>query len=121
MTTTLLSLLTFFLGLILGHWLSIGRDKRKEFNEAVIPVRAWLLREKESPNPYSRLPSEEELDIFIHYLRPWQRGVFLKHLKSYKELHHSLRVQDSYGGISYQSDTAIRQELNKLFSYTGRK
>lgn len=121
MTTALLSLLTFFLGLILGHWLAIGRDKRKEFNEAVIPVRAWLLREKEAPNPYSRLPSEEELDLFIHYLRPWQRIAFLKHLKSYKELHHSLLVQDSYGDVSYQSDTAIRQVLNKLFSYTGRK
>lgn len=28
------SFLTFLLGLALGHWLAIGRDKRKEFNAA---------------------------------------------------------------------------------------
>jgi len=121
MTTVLLSLLTFFLGLILGHWLAIGRDKRKEFNEAVVPVRAWLLRAKDSPSPFTRWPSEEEFDRFIHYLRPWQRVTFQKHLDRYKELHHSQQVQDSYGEVSYRSDAEIRRELKNLFNYTGRR
>jgi len=58
MEAALVSLLTFFLGLILGHWLAIVRDKRKEFNKAVTPVRNWLLRAKDSPNPSTRWPSE---------------------------------------------------------------
>src|SRR5690606_31163438 len=37
MATGLVSFLTFLLGLLLGNWLAIGRDKRKEFNEAGSP------------------------------------------------------------------------------------
>lgn len=121
METALLSILTFLLGLILGHWLAIGRDKRKEFNEAVAPVREWLLRAKDSPSPYTGWPSEQELDRFMHYLRPWNRRSFQKRLSHYRELHHSQQVQDSYGQASYQNDTEIRHELSELFNYTGRR
>lgn len=121
MTTILVSLLTFLLGLILGHWLAIGRDKRKEFNKALEPIRVWLLRAKDSPSPYTEWPSEEELDRFIHYLRPWQRASFQKHLGRYKELHHSQQVQDSYGQVSYRNDMEIRHELYNLFKYTRRR
>lgn len=40
MTAGLLSFFTFLLGLLLGNRLAISRDKRKEFNDAVMPVRA---------------------------------------------------------------------------------
>lgn len=121
MAAALTSLLTFFLGLVLGHWLAIGRDKRKEFNDAVVPVRNWLLRAKDAPNPYAKWPSDEELDRFIHYLRSWQRAPFRKHLSRYRELHNTQQVQDSYGQASYRSTTEIRCELIKLFKYTGRR
>ena len=119
MATGLVSLLTFLLGLILGHWLAVGRDKRKEFNEAAAPIRGWLLRAKESPDPYTRWPSEQEFDRFVQCLSPWQRKAFHRHLGSYKELHQSQQLQDSVGQVTYHSDTEIRRELNELFKYTG--
>jgi len=73
MVTGLVSFLTFLLGLILGHWLALGRDKRKEFNEAVAPIRNWLLTEQNGPSPYNKRPSLHEIDLFLHYLWPWQR------------------------------------------------
>lgn len=121
MITGLISFLTFLLGLILGHWLAIGRDKRKEFNEAVAPVRGWLLGAKDTPNPYLRLPSEQEFDRFIHYLWPWQRSAFRNHLSAYKSLHNSLQVRDAVGQVSYHDDKQIRRELNALFKFTGRR
>jgi hypothetical protein len=39
----LISVLTFLLGLVLGHWLAIGRDKRKEFNAAAERFYAHFL------------------------------------------------------------------------------
>lgn len=118
MMTGLLSFLTFLLGLLLGNWLAIGRDKRKEFNEAVTPIRGWLLRARDKPSPYDRWPSEQEVDRFIHYLLPWQRSGFKKRLRRYQQLHSTLQIQDSVGQVFYSENLAIREELNGLFKYT---
>lgn len=118
MATGLISVLSFLLGLILGHWLAIGRDKRKEFNEAAAPIRGWLLGAKDSPNPYMQWPSEQELDRFSHYLWPWQRSAFNKRLATYRALHQATQVQDAAGQVSYGDDAGIRRELNALFKYT---
>jgi len=118
MATGLVSFLTFLLGLLLGNWLAIGRDKRKEFNEAGSPIRGWLLRAKDSPDPYSRWPTDQEIDRFVHCLMPWQRSRFLAHLETYRSLHQSVQVQDGAGQVSYSDDTGIRYELGELFRYT---
>lgn len=54
--------LTFFLGLVLGHWLSLGRDRRKEYNDALEPVRALILDISRCPSPNSKRPSATQLD-----------------------------------------------------------
>ena len=37
------ALFTFCAGLLIGNWLAIGRDRRKEFNEVSEPIRHSLL------------------------------------------------------------------------------
>ena len=44
MDNPLVSALTFLLGLALGHWLAVGRDKRKEFNAAAEKFRATFFQ-----------------------------------------------------------------------------
>jgi hypothetical protein len=120
METGLISFLTFLLGLLLGNWLAIGRDKRKEFNEAAAPVRGWLLKSKADPSPYIPWPSDQEIDRFVHCLAPWRRARFMKRFSTCRELHNSELVSDEAGQVAYVDDTVIliRRELNELFAYT---
>lgn len=119
MTTRVIGLLTFFLGLLLGNWLAIGRDKRKEFNEATTPIRGWLLHAKNEPNPFSSWPSSQELDRFGSHLWWWQRRAFNRHFKSYVEAHHEAIVQDPvYGSCSYGDTTKIKKQLEAMFAFT---
>lgn len=118
MTIGLVSLLTFFVGLLLGNWLAIGRDKRKEFNEAAAPIRGWLIGEKDAPGPHGNRPSNQEVDRFVHYLWRCKRSSFLAHLSTYRALDHAMTVHNSFGEISYSDDKEIRRELAKLFNYT---
>ncbi|WP_369929428.1 hypothetical protein [Xanthomonas sp. NCPPB 2632] len=118
MPSELLSLLTFLLGLVLGNWLAIGRDKRQEFNEAVSPIRRWLIEEMKRPTPYGPWPSDHEVDRFAHCLSAWHRARFLKHWASFKALHQSKQIQDGSGQVFYSDESEIRQALGRLFRVT---
>jgi len=121
METVLISSFTFLLGFIISNWLAIGRDKRKEFNEAAAPIRGWLLKAKDCPHPNTRSPSEQEFDRFVHYLWPLQRRAFHSNLNSYRELHQAQQVTNDFGEVGYKSTIEISRQLNKLFKYTSLK
>ena len=122
MTTTLVGFLTFLLGLLLGNWLAIGRDKRKEFNEAAAPIRGWLLNSKNSPAPSGPWPTEQQRDLFISCLPWWHRTAFKNHWKLYVQAHNAVIEQNpTTGDVSYRSDSEIKEQLAKLLTFTDRK
>ncbi len=122
MTVTLISFLTFLLGLLLGNWLAIGRDKRKEFNDAVGPVRSWLLMQRDELSPYNKSPSRDEIDLFVHYLRPWQRSSFRLNLEKYRAACQAAMYQDDAGQAFYRTDVPeLHQELARLLKYVDRR
>jgi hypothetical protein len=122
MTTTLTGLLTFFLGLLLGNWLALGREKRKEFNEAVAPVRSWLLMQRDELSPYNKIPSRDELDLFVHHLSPWQRSSFRRNLENYRAACQRAMYQDEAGQVWYRDDVPeLRDGLACLLKYVDRK
>ncbi len=122
MTATLISFLTFLLGLLLGNWLAIGRDKRKEFNDAVAPIRSWLLMQRDELSPYNKSPSRNEIDLFVHCLKPWQRASFRRHLENYRAACQNAMYQDAAGQAFYRNDVPeLHQELAFLLKYVDRK
>jgi hypothetical protein len=121
MSVTLISLLTFLLGLLLGNWLAIGRDRRKEFNSAVAPIRSWLLMQRDELSPYNKSPSRNEIDLFIHCLSPWQRSAFRRHLENYRVACQAAMYQDGAGQAYYRDEPALHKELASLLRYVDRR
>ena len=121
MNSVLLHLVTFLVGLLVGNRMAIGRDKRKEFNEAAQPIRAWVLTEMEGPTPYSRRPNTIEIDAFVSYLPFWKRSGFREAYKREDCARQDAMEQDSCGGVSYKEDNHIKESLNILLRYTERR
>jgi len=121
METVLLNLLTFFAGLFLGNRLALGRDKRKEFNEAAMPIRSWLLKEAENPSPYSRPPSTVEVDTFTNCLPPWKRKGFRIAYERQWSARQSAEVRDSFGQVLYSKEEIIKARINACLSYSKRR
>jgi hypothetical protein len=62
--------LAFFVGLGLGHWLALGRDKRSERNDAAQTLRESLIEQLHGLNPHSKIPNPVEIDALDQRL-PW--------------------------------------------------
>ncbi|MEZ9861546.1 hypothetical protein AB4353_00005 [Vibrio breoganii] len=75
-----LSLLTFFLGLFLGHRFALGRDKRKEFNAVANEFDSKLYDYLESDNS-SYLPDIKSLELFAPQIDWFKRSRYLSCIK----------------------------------------
>ncbi|MEZ9551221.1 hypothetical protein AB4347_00010 [Vibrio breoganii] len=74
------SLLTFFLGLFLGHRFALGRDKRKEFNSVAKEFDSKLYDYLESDNS-SYLPNIKSLELFAPQIDWVKRSHYLSCVK----------------------------------------
>lgn len=111
--------LSFLAGLFLGHRLAIGRDKRREFNDAALPIREWLLKEIESVG--WRRPSEIEIDTFEACLSAWQRRRFVAALQAYRSEFTAQTRQDGSGGLYFENEEPIKQLARSCLKYTKRR
>ena len=117
MDPIIVGLFTFAAGLLLGHRLSLGREKRKEFNEAVQPIRKYILAEIDSPSAYRKPPSKAELDVVIHCMWWHQRYRFQKALNAFYEKKKEAEVRNELGEVLYGDATAIRLAAGKVLKH----
>lgn len=118
MNNYLFSLLTFLAGLLLGNRMAIGRDRRKEFNVVALSIRSWLIEEAKKPDPYSKRPSNIEIDIFTSYLPICKRKGFRKAYSQQEEERKRLVTTDNYGQTFYKDEKPIIMAVNKCLPYT---
>lgn len=114
--------LTFFLGLILGHWLTLGRDKRKEFNEVSSPIRAWILSEMAAPSPQGGYPSVISMDTFESYLNPLARKRFRAACKAMIAARERQSFQSQASGdMLYKEAGEVGNAFSRMLPFTKRR
>lgn len=120
MEPNILSLLTFCLGLILGHRLTLWRDKRKEFNDISQPLRDILLKERGYTSPNASGIGIIDADTLESVLPFWKRRAFRNSWDAYKQSKNET-WQDSCGQPFYTHPENIILHIDNILSYTRRQ
>jgi len=110
------------IGYLIGNRLKIGRDKRKEWNELIDPIRVNLFKEREHPSPY--FTGLNEINIFtIREILPfWKRRCFDIAIENYRKSKTDENiVKDSLGQVSFKDTKIISHNINILLKYTKKK
>lgn len=119
LSSALFSAASFLTGLLLGNWIAIGRDKRKEFNETARLIRAGFLRRRDKPTPYDPTPSLVELDLFMQQLPRMRRQGFRMALDRYDRAKKAAYSQEKeYGQVFYRDTRDITRCIDAILAYT---
>jgi hypothetical protein len=118
----LLNLGSALVGGFIGHWLSIGRDKRKEFNTVAERVYLALEKERHEKSPTVKGPSREDFLCLRRCLPFWSRRSFDCSLSNY-ELSKGERKQfvTKPDDPIYHDPEILVAAINDLLAYTRRK
>ena len=120
MTETLaFGLLTFLGGLLIGHRMTLSRDRRKEFNEVAARIRVALKSRTQSPRPYfgtSGRIDGTDMELFLHLLSALSRRKFEQAWSRYEAECKNTNT-DSLGGVSYKNPETVVEHLNEALNF----
>ena len=104
-------------GYFVGNRLAIGRDKRREFNALIDPVRSSLIGERSHPGGF-KTPSDITFLKISESLPFWKRRRFDRAVKAYKNSKGSEnKEKDGMGGFSWIDESIIVHAVDNLLSY----
>ncbi len=114
-----LSLITGLVGYLIGNRLAIDRDKRREFNDLVDPIRRDLFSVRNCPSSSNlRGAYLITFSLICDKLPFWKRRGFDRAVKNYeKSKSDENRNPDGMGGFSYKNTDRIIRAVNDLLKY----
>ena len=113
-------LLGMLIGAIIGHRLTIGRDKRKEFNDATQGVREEIRIQISNPDGNIYL-SLEQLDPLSEYFSGRQKNKYDKAVANYREVLSTGTYVDDMGCIIVQNNPKRYSALKVIQPLLARK
>ena len=118
MRNILLNFVCALIGFLFGNWLSIERDKRREFNDLINPIRGGLLVIRS--NPSASLTGDWRITCLLirERLHPWKRKAFDRAIENYiKSKSEDNRIPDGMFGFSYKNTKIIVHAANDLLKF----
>lgn len=120
--TAIISLATGLIGLLVGNWQAIGRDKRKEFNAIAERITIVLLKAREQLSPYAEWPDKMDIHFFREALPSLRRRRFDAVLRTYKQVHDDVKsTEDEYGSTSYKNTNLVANCIDRLLRLTRQR
>ena len=125
------AVVTFLGGVWFGNHFALGRDRRKEFNEAAEIMFEDLRKERKFPT----LESSIDFDKFRRVLNDREKRLFNKCIKEYEKV-KAEQKNNVYSPVdfcigyegrfamadySYQDSTPIKAAIDNLLKFTERK
>ena len=104
---------TFLVGLVVGHWLAIHRDQRKEYNELVTPLRKKVASEAEHPSAMIIAISRHDADAIGARLNIVRNFKFMKACERYWKAKEG-KQQDKLGQPFHTDENAVRESAKQL-------
>jgi hypothetical protein len=122
MNSILFGLAVALIGYLIVNRLKIERDRIREFNELIRPIRISLMFIKE--HPYARLPNGWAITLRLirEKLPFWKRRGFDRACISYDKSHGPDNYEsDDMGGFTYKNTSIISHSANDLLKYLKEK
>jgi hypothetical protein len=104
---SVVSILTFLVGLIVGHRFALLRDKRKEFNDSAAPLRAWALALQDPSHFPPPKPGKVEIDRFHQYLSTGKKRQFNSLVHEYDSAVAQATRLDALNSTYYEDLSAL--------------
>ena len=116
-TAAAFSLISALVRYLVGNRLAIDRDKRREFNDLINPIRRELLGVKNYPASNLTGTWGITLSLISEKLPFWKRKAFNHAIESYKNSKGTENINmnvDGAGGWSYKDTEWIVRAVNDL-------
>jgi len=119
-------------GFLIGNRFALNRDKRKEFNNLIEPLRLHLIEEKSNPSARTKMPISHKkawptsikrssmitVTLIREKLPIWKRKGFDRAVENYDESKSDEnRIPDNMGGFDYKDTAKIVHAINNLLQY----
>lgn len=109
----LLNVAAFLAGLLLGHWLAIGRERRSAFHGISQKLREELLR---GPG-FDRIPAVD-LDLYLRLASTLERFRMRRAMHRYKQAKREAMRRDGSGGVHHERTPELLLAHAKVLKLT---